>query len=183
MLYDQAQMISIYSLAYKLYNDEYYRNIVVETIDFLNSKMSSKEGLYYAAMDADTDGEEGKYYSFNREELDIISKNTDFETFTSYYNIEINNPWEDDRYLLLPISKSYESDWLKANNLSKSDLSFQKGIWESNIINIKENRTKPRIDDKIIVSWNSLAITGLVDAFEALNNQDYLTKAILCLKN
>ena len=66
----------------------------------------------------------------------------------------------------------------KINNLSKSDLSFQKGIWESNIINIKENRTKPRIDDKIIVSWNSLAITGLVDAFEALNNQDYLTKAI-----
>ena len=60
-------MISIYSLAYKLYNDEYYRNIVVETIDFLNSKMSSKEGLYYAAMDADTDGEEGKYYYFSRE--------------------------------------------------------------------------------------------------------------------
>ena len=84
MLYDQAQMISIYSLAYKLYNDEYYRNIVVETIDFLNSKMSSKEGLYYAAMDADTDGEEGKYYSFSREELDLISKNTDFKTFTSY---------------------------------------------------------------------------------------------------
>ena len=73
-------------------------------------------------MDADTDGEEGKYYSFNREELDIISKNTDFETFTSYYNIEINNPWEDDRYLLLPISKNYETDWLKVNNLSKSDL-------------------------------------------------------------
>ena len=97
---------------------------------------------------------------------------------TSYYNIEINNPWEDDRYLLLPISKNYETVWLKVNNLSKSDLSFQKGIWESNIINIKENRTKPRIDDKIIVSWNSLAITGLVDAFEALNNQDYLTKAI-----
>ena len=178
MLYDQAQMISMYSQAYKLYKDEFYRNIVIETIDFLNSKMSSKDGLYFAAMDADTDGEEGKYYSFNREELDIISKKTDFETFTSYYNIEIENPWEDDRYLLLPISKNYETDWLKVNNLSKSDLSFQKGIWESNIINIKENRTKPRIDDKIIVSWNSLAITGLVDAFEALNNQDYLTKAI-----
>ena len=112
MLYDQAQMISMYSQAYKLYKDESYRNIVIETIDFLNSKMSSKDGLYYAAMDADTDGEEGKYYSFNREELDLISKNTDFETFTSYYNIEINNPWEDDRYLLLPISKNYETDWL-----------------------------------------------------------------------
>ena len=177
MLYDQAQMISIYSLAYKLYNDEYYKNIVVETIDFLNSKMSSKEGLYYAAMDADTDGEEGKYYSFNREELDLISKNTDFKTFTSYYNIDINNPWEDDRYLLLPNKNNFEADWLKSNNLSKSDLLSQKKIWESNIIEIKDNRTKPRIDDKIIVSWNSLAITGLIDAYEAFNNEDYLNKA------
>ena len=177
MLYDQAQMISIYSLAYKLYNDEYYRNIVVETIDFLNSKMSSKEGLYYAAMDADTDGEEGKYYSFSREELDLISKNTDFKTFTSYYNIDINNPWEDDRYLLLPNKNNFEADWLKSNNLSKSVLLSQKKIWESNIIEIKDNRTKPRIDDKIIVSWNSLAITGLIDAYEAFNNEDYLNKA------
>ena len=170
-------MISIYSLAYKLYNDEYYKNIVIETIDFLNSKMSSKEGLYYAAMDADTDGEEGKYYSFNREELDLISKNTDFKTFTSYYNIDINNPWEDDRYLLLPNKNNFEADWLKTNNLSKSDLLSQKKIWESNIIEIKDNRTKPRIDDKIIVSWNSLAITGLIDAYEAFNNEDYLNKA------
>ena len=178
MLYDQAQMISIYSLAYKLYKEEYYKDIVVETINFLDSSMSSKEGLYYAAMDADTDGEEGKYYSFNRKELDLISKNTDFKIFTSYYNIDIDNPWEDNRYLLLPNKNNDETVWLKSNNLSKSDLLSQKKIWESNIIEIKDKRTKPRIDDKIIVSWNSLAITGLIDAFEALNNQDYLNKAI-----
>ena len=178
MLYDQAQMISIYSLAHKLYKDEYYKDIVIKTINFLDSKMSSKEGLYYAAMDADTDGEEGKYYSFNRKELDFISKNTDFKIFTSYYNIDIDNSWEDNRYLLLPNKNKYETDWLKVNNLSKSELLSLKRTWESNIIEIKDNRTKPRIDDKIIVSWNSLAITGLIDAFEALNNQDYLNKAI-----
>ena len=178
MLYDQAQMISIYSLAYKLYKEEYYKDIVVETINFLDSSMSSKEGLYYAAMDADTDGEEGKYYSFNREELDLISNNTDFKIFTSYYNIDIDNPWENNRYLLLPNKNNYEIDWLKSNNLSKSDLLAQKKIWESNILEIKDKRTKPRIDDKIIVSWNSLAISGLIDAFEALNNQNYLNKAI-----
>ena len=178
MLYDQAQMISIYSLAHKLYKDEYYKDIVIKTINFLDSKMSSKEGLYYAAMDADTDGEEGKYYSFSRKELDFISKNTDFKIFTSYYNIDIDNSWEDNRYLLLPNKNKYETDWLKVNNLSKSELLSLKRTWESNIIEIKDNRTKPRIDDKIIVSWNSLAITGLIDAFEALNNQDYLNKAI-----
>ena len=178
MLYDQAQMISLYSLAFKVFKDEHYKNIAIETIDFLNSNMSSKDGLYFAAMDADTDGEEGKYYSFSREELDIISNNTDLKTFTSYYNIDIDNPWESDRYLLLPNNNNKEEDWLQLNNFSKDYLNNQKRIWESNIIEIKKNRTKPRIDDKIIVSWNSLAITGLVDAFEALNNKDYLDKAI-----
>ena len=79
---------------------------------------------------------------------------------------------------MLPNKNNNETVWLKSNNLSKSDLLSQKKIWESNIIEIKDKRTKPRIDDKIIVSWNSLAITGLIDAFEALNNQDYLNKAI-----
>ena len=78
MLYDQAQMISLFSMAYKVYGDQLYKDIVDKTIAFLNLKMSSNNDLYYAAMDADTDGEEGKYYSFTKDELEIISKNTDF---------------------------------------------------------------------------------------------------------
>jgi hypothetical protein len=156
---------------------ENYKNIAIETIDFLKSNMSSKDGLYFAAMDADTDGEEGKYYSFSREELDIIFKNTDLKTFTSYYNIDIDNPWESDRYLLLPNKNNKEEDWLQLNNFSKDHLNNQKRIWESSIIEIKKNRTKPRIDDKIIVSWNSLAIIGLIDAFDAFKNENYLSIA------
>ena len=68
MLYDQAQMISLFSMAYKVYGDKLYKDIVDKTITFLNLKMSSNNGLYYAAMDADTDGEEGKYYSFTKDE-------------------------------------------------------------------------------------------------------------------
>ena len=164
MLYDQAQMISLFSMAYKVYGDKLYKDIVDKTITFLNLKMSSNNGLYYAAMDADTDGEEGKYYSFTKDELEIISKNTDFSVFTNYYNIDIKKPWENNRFLLLP---------KKANN----ELNDLIQIWESNIIKLKEERTKPRIDDKIIVSWNSLAIVGLVDAYEALQNYDYLVLA------
>ena len=164
MLYDQAQMISLFSMAYKVYGDKLYKDIVDKTITFLNLKMSSNDGLYYAAMDADTDGEEGKYYSFTKDELEIISKNTDFSVFTNYYNIDIKKPWENNRFLLLP---------KKANN----ELNDLIQIWESNIIKLKEERTKPRIDDKIIVSWNSLAIVGLVDAYEALQNYDYLVLA------
>ena len=164
MLYDQAQMISLFSMAYKVYGDQSYKDIVNKTIAFLNIKMSSSKGLYYAAMDADTDGEEGKYYSFSKDELEIISENTDFSVFTNFYNIDLDKPWENNRFLLLPKKADNEM-----NDLIK--------IWESNIIKLKEKRTKPRIDDKIIISWNSLAIIALIDAYESLKNNDYLVLA------
>ena len=177
MLYDQAQMISLFSTAYKVFGDESYKNIVDETITFLNTKMSSKDGLYFAAMDADTDGEEGKYYSYNLDELRIISENTDFNLFTSYYNVNPNNPWENGKFLLLPNKFKYEKKWLSENNISKEEISSLKNIWVANILKVKEKRTKPRIDDKIIVSWNALAIIGLLDAYEAFKNIEYLDLA------
>jgi uncharacterized protein YyaL (SSP411 family) len=83
MLYDQAQMISLFSMGYKVFGDQSYKDIVSNTILFLSNKMSSTDGLYYAAMDADTDGEEGKYYSYEMDELKMISENTDFKLFLS----------------------------------------------------------------------------------------------------
>ncbi|NCX24502.1 MAG: thioredoxin domain-containing protein, partial [Proteobacteria bacterium] len=178
MLYDQAQMISLYSKAYKIFKKESYKDVVYKTISFLKSKLSTKNGLFFAAMDADTDGEEGKYYSFQKEELEKISGSTDFELFTSYYNIELSNPWEDDKYLLLPNEYSLEDDWINLNNISKNELDDFKSEWIKNILEIKSKRTKPRIDDKIIISWNSLAIIGLIDAYEAFKDDDFLNIAV-----
>ena len=178
MLYDQAQMISLYSKAFKIFQKESYKDVVDKTITFLKSKLSSRNKLFFAAMDADTDGEEGKYYSFKKDELEEISRNTDFDLFTSYFNIELDNPWEDDKYLLLPNEYSLEDDWLKSNNISVKELKDLKKEWIGRILEIKSERTKPRIDDKIIVSWNSLVIIGLIDAYEAFRNVEFLDIAI-----
>ena len=177
MLYDQAQMISLFSMGYKVFGDQSYKDIVSNTILFLSNKMSSTDGLYYAAMDADTDGEEGKYYSYEMDELKMISENTDFDLFLSYYNIDVENPWEKNRFLLLPNKFNYEKKWIDSNNVSKKEISDLITIWEKNINDIKEDRTKPRIDDKIIVSWNALAIIGLIDAYDAFKNEDYISLA------
>ena len=179
MLYDQGQMISLYSKAYKLFKNEYYKDLVFKTISFLNSSMSQNENLFYAAMDADTDGEEGKYYSFNIDELKEIAEDTDFNLFLDYYNINLDNPWENDKYLLLPNEYELEEEWLKSkNNISKEEIKKLKSTWIKNILNIKSDRTKPRIDDKIIISWNSLAIIGLIDAYESFNNKNFLNQAV-----
>ena len=177
MLYDQAQMISLFSMGYKVFGDQSYKDIVSNTILFLSNKMSSTDGLYYAAMDADTDGEEGKYYSYEMDELKMISENTDFDLFLSYYNIDVENPWEKNRFLLLPNKFNYEKKWIDSNNVSKKEISDLITIWEKNINDIKEDRTKPRIDDKIIVSWNALAIIGLIDAYDAFKNGYYISLA------
>jgi len=178
MLYDQAQIISLYSKAYQVFKKEEYKDVITSTISFLKSEMYSELGLFYAAMDADTDGEEGKYYSFNYNELNEISKGTDLNLFLSYFNIDKDSPWKNDKYLLLPISNINLSDWLIDNKINEEEFKIRKNEWISNILKIKSTRTKPRIDDKIIVSWNALAISGFVDAYDALKNEKYLEDAI-----
>ena len=123
--------------------------------------MDSPNGLYYAAMDADTDGEEGKYYSFNLNEIESIS-GEQINLFNSFFNIDIDSPWDNNKFLLLP-TRDLKS-WLTINSLDKDEFLKMKESWFEEIMKIKSKRTKPRIDDKSIVSWNALAIVGLIDA-------------------
>jgi len=174
MLYDQAQMISLYSNAYKLYKKTEYKDLVYQTINFLDSEMNSPNDLYYAAMDADTDGEEGKYYSFNLNEIELIA-NGEIDLFNSFFNIDKDNPWDNNKFLLLP-TRDIES-WLRSNEINKDEFLKIKEVWINEIMKIKSKRTKPRIDDKTIVSWNALSIIGLIDASEAFKDDLLLTKA------
>ena len=174
MLYDQAQMISLYSNAYKLFRTKEYKDLVYQTINFIDSEMNSPNDLYYAAMDADTDGEEGKYYSFNENEIQLIS-GEQIELFNSFFNIDLRKPWDNNKFLLLP-TRDIES-WLSSNSLNKDAFIKMRDRWFSEIMKIKSKRTKPRIDDKTIVSWNALSIIGLIDAYDAFNDDLLLTKA------
>ncbi len=174
MLYDQAQMISLYSNAYKLFKKPEYKDLVYQTINFLDNEMDSPNGLYYAAMDADTDGEEGKYYSFNLNEIESIS-GEQINLFNSFFNIDIDSPWDNNKFLLLP-TRDLKS-WLTINSLDKDEFLKMKESWFEQIMKIKSKRTKPRIDDKSIVSWNALAIVGLIDAYDAFKDDLFLSKA------
>jgi len=174
MLYDQAQVISLYSNAYKLFKTPEYKDIVYQTINFLNNEMNSSNDLYYASMDADTDGEEGKYYSFNLNEIELISsEQTDL--FNSYFNIDLDKPWDNNKFLLIP--KRDLKSWLSSNSLNKNEFLKIKENWISEILKIRSKRTKPRIDDKTIISWNALSIIGLIDAYEAFKDDLLLTQA------
>ena len=174
MLYDQAQMISLYSNAYKLFKTSEYKDLVYQTINFINNEMNSSDNLYYAAMDADTDGEEGKYYSFNLNEIELISGDQ-INLFNSYFNIDLDKPWDNNKFLLIP--KRDLKSWLGSNSLNEDEFLKMKERWISEILKIRSKRTKPRIDDKTIISWNALSIIGLIDAYEAFKDDLLLTQA------
>ncbi|MGB3149813.1 MAG: thioredoxin domain-containing protein, partial [Maribacter sp.] len=174
MLYDNAQALSLYAKAYKVFKKESYNDIVMGTIEFLEREMKNPEGGYYAALDADSEGEEGKYYIWTQKELEqVLGK--DFKPFSDYFNIQQNKVWENSSYVLHKLVD--DRRFSENHSISKNDLKVRKDEWEEKLLAARSKRARPRTDDKIITSWNALLISGYVDAYSAFGNVEFLEEA------
>jgi len=173
MLYDNAQLVSLFSKAYQVFKDPKYHKVVLETIAFLERDMKNDAGGYFAALDADSEGEEGKFYIWEEEELKNIL-GTDFERFSKYYNIAPEHLWKES-YVLF--KREEDQEFAKKNDISPTDLGEAKENWKKQLLEARVKRPRPNVDDKIITSWNALLINGYVDAYQAFGNEDLLTKA------
>ncbi|HAT80725.1 MAG TPA: thioredoxin domain-containing protein [Flavobacterium sp.] len=182
MLYDNGQLISLYSDAYKLTKNPLYKEVIEKTLAFVQRELMNIEGGFYCALDADslnTDNhlEEGAFYVWKIPELKTIIGD-DFDLFSQVFNINSFGLWEDENYVLIQ-NKSL-NDIAKTNNITLSTLQKKKLFWDKILYIKREKRSKPRLDDKCLTSWNALMLKGFVDAFKALENENYL---ILALKN
>ncbi len=174
MLYDNAQLLSLYSKGYKVFKDPLFKNTVQETIAFLDREMKSPEGGYYAAIDADSEGEEGKFYIWTEEELKAVLGD-EFPLFAAYYDIKPSNIWEKNAYVL---SRTlHDDEFLQEHPLNQEQLEQHREEWKEKLLEARNKRPRPRIDDKIIISWNALLINGLVDAYNTFGEASYLEKA------
>jgi hypothetical protein len=174
MLYDNAQLLSLFSKAYTIYKDPTYKKIVMETIEFLDREMKNPKGGYYAAIDADSEGEEGVFYVWKEDELRSILGG-DYELFASYYSIQPEAIWEKEQYVLHKTLS--DSDFSKQNGLSLEALNSFKNKWHASLMKERNVRVRPNVDDKIITSWNALLIDGFIDAYNAFGNPGHLQKA------
>ncbi|MGO4920979.1 thioredoxin domain-containing protein [Maribacter spongiicola] len=175
MLYDNAQLVYLLSKAYKLTKNKEYKIKVEETLKFLKSEMRNEDGGYFSAMDADTNGEEGVYYVWKKEELQSLLGD-DFELFFKYFNIEDRQVWEDGNFVLNnTISKG---EILKEFELSEEAFDKKKENWKSTLHQARQKREKPTKDYKILTSWNALLIDGLLEAYRAFGDEKYLTEAV-----
>lgn len=179
MLYDNGQLISLYSDAYKLTKNDLYKEIIEKTLSFVERELMNSEGGFYCALDADSLNaenhlEEGAFYVWKIPELKTIIGD-DFDLFSQVFNINPFGLWEDGNYVLIQ-NKSLK-DIAKNNNITESTLQKKKLFWEKILYIKREKRSKPRLDDKCLTSWNAIMLKGFVDAYKALENEDYLVLA------
>ena len=175
MLYDNAQLITLYSFAYQLTRKELYKEVVYETLGFIEREMTSAEGGFFSALDADSEGEEGKYYVWKKEELEKLLGGKS-KLFFEYYNVNQIGLWEHGNYILL--RKNSDDEIAKQFSISVDELN--KTISESKRVLLKERekRIRPGLDDKILTSWNSLMIKAYCNAYDVFGEKKFLDAAL-----
>jgi hypothetical protein len=177
MLYDNAQLVSLYAEAFRLTKDPLYKQIVFETIDFCSRELCSAEGIFYSALDADSEGEEGKFYVWTKEELEVLL-GPDFPLFAAVYTINETGLWEHGNYILL--RKAETSALAFQFGITEDTLTQKTAAWKAKLLKAREARVRPGLDDKSLCSWNALMIKACTDAYRAFNEPRFLENAVTC---
>ncbi|UZR93642.1 thioredoxin domain-containing protein [Chondrinema litorale] len=175
MLYDNAQLISLYSKAYQQNANSLYKEVVEESIEFVLRELKSEEGGFYSALDADSEGVEGKFYTWKYMDLVKLLGN-DIELLEDFYSVKMDGNWEDEVNILY--RKSSVEEFATKHGIDLSTAQSKIKHWKSILFEARKERVRPGLDDKILTSWNGLMITALADAYKAFSIEKYKQQAI-----
>lgn len=174
MLYDNALLINTLCDAWKITHDENYKYIVQQTINFLQKEMKTEEGGFYAAIDADSEGEEGKYYVWYKNEIDFILGD-EASLFCDYFDVTEKGNWTEGGNTgrnILRLLKT-KADFLNEKKLSPEAFDIQIKKCTQQLLAIRKKRIPPQKDDKVLLNWNALLITALCKASASFNEPKY----------
>lgn len=180
MLYDNGQLVSLYCDAYLITKNELYKETVYATLKFVERELMDASGGFYSAIDADSINskgklEEGAYYVWTIKELKSILKK-DFDLFAAYYNINSFGYWEHNNYHL--IRNASDVDFSEKHQITIFQLQEKVEFWKQTLLIERNKKKYPRLDDKILTSWNGLMLKGYVDAYRVFNDATFLAIAI-----
>lgn len=168
MLYDNAQLLSLYAEAYQVTQSPFFKGVIEETVQWLEKEMRHPEGAFYSALDADSEGVEGKYYTYTFEEW-RVALGPDADVAATHFGVTREGNWEHGRNILVA-----------AENSPASKTEIER--WKGKLAETQRNRVRPGLDDKILLAWNAMAITGLLDAYKALGNKHFLSLALSAIE-
>jgi uncharacterized protein YyaL (SSP411 family) len=180
MLYDNGQLIVLYSEAYTCTQHTLYKEVVYQTIAFAARELRSEEGGFYSALDADSEGEEGKFYVWTyadwQEALNKIDLHgIDQKLFEAYYHLTPEGNWEHGNNILY---RTDEASFAQANNIDLIQFKVAHEQLKQHLLKVRERRIRPGLDDKILCSWNGLMLKGLAEAYKAFDEPRFLELAL-----
>ena len=174
MLYDNSQLVSLYSHAFQITKDPLYKNVVTQTIEFVERELMNKDFGFYSSLDADSDGVEGKFYVWQASEIDsIINNDEESKIYKDYYSIKKQGNWEHTNILV--VNEKFKSS---NHNKTKSQVSTIIASSNTKLMSARDQRIRPGLDDKILTSWNGLMLKGYIDAYKAFGDEKYLSTAL-----
>ena len=170
MLYDNGQLIELYSKAYRITNSPLYKRVVDETVQWLEREMIADRGGLYSALDADTEGQEGKFYVWSERELAETLTN-DFDWASDYFEMGYLSDWEGNKVLMCS-----QTDEIFLNEKGWTEVFFDQELkkLKKRLLNIRSERVFPGIDDKVLTGWNAMTVKGLAHAAVIFDEPRYL---------
>ena len=173
MLYDNGQLLSLYANGYKLTKNVKFKAIILETVEWLRREMLDQSGGFYAALDADSEGEEGKFYVWSEPEIKALA-GEDFLWLSEYFDVSTQGNWEGKNVLRV---KKRKEDIAKKFNLALEEMDSKLLSFKRSALQEREKRIRPGLDSKLIAGWNGLTLSGLSHAYQALQDSALLALA------
>ena len=168
MLYDNAQLVSLYAKTYALSEVVLLRETLDKTLAFVEKEFTAEEGYFYSALDADSEGEEGLFYLWTRREIkELLPEYGDL--VSDYFGVDKQGLWEKGKSILLrPLT---DEAFASRQHLSAEELRQLIKMTSTVMLNARDERIKPALDNKMILSWNAMMVQGLIDSFHVTGNQ------------
>ena len=174
MLYDNAQLARIYLHAFQATKDEFFKNVAVETLEYIRREMTDENGGFYSATDADSEGEEGKFFIWTPAETSRILGEEDARIFNSYYDVSETGNFEG--HSILRVQRSRE-DAARELGISVEKLNEVLERGKKLLFDEREQRVKPFRDEKILTAWNGLMLAAFAEASAVFERKDFLAVA------
>jgi uncharacterized protein len=175
MLYDNAQLVSLYAEAFSITKDDAFKAVVYQTFEWLDREMTHPSGGFYSALDADSEGVEGKFYIWKKSELQEILGEME-PLFSSYYGIKDAGNWEHGENILMRTKD--DQQFLKEHQLTSAEWKEMLKKAHQMLLKERAKRIRPGLDDKIITAWNAMMICGLIDAYQIFADDIFLKSAL-----
>ncbi len=176
MLYDNALLTKSYLETYQVTGKPFYREVARETLDYVLREMTGPDGGFYSTQDADSEGEEGKFFVWTHDEVKEILGEEDARVISRYYGIEENGNWEEEKNIL-HVDTPPETV-AKLLGISQEELVKTVETGSEKLFAVREKRIRPGLDDKVLTAWNGMMISSMVDGHQVIGDERYLEAAV-----